>query len=438
MKKLFTGLSFIAIAVFVACDGSGTNANNEPLENSSNSSSESFDEYDGEVEFFDDLPRCTGKKDGKVYYVEDEDIAYTCRYDEDEEAGEWVRKKKKSSDDDDKESSSSARKPDVSSSSLESNGDYDGSSSSDEADEGKSSASEEPESSGSEGVEGSSASVSGEMVSCDIPGVMGECMEYPVGSDEAAQLTEFCVSMLGGTLGAGCTASTSDSSVYDAMANTLTDLRDGQVYKTTTIEVPSKNYSEVWMAENLNYRYLGPTLTEDSSSFCYGDESVNCTKYGRLYLWSATMDSAGIIKGNTANGCGYGSKCAPSGTVRGVCPQGWHLPSYDEWEALIVAVDGSITEYTSSNTAGSKLKSVTGWSDSGNGTDTFGFSALPVGYRNYNGNYYSEGYGAPFWSSTGNNSNDAYDMGVYYDFGDAYLDYGDNKNFGLSVRCLKD
>jgi uncharacterized protein (TIGR02145 family) len=257
----------------------------------------------------------------------------------------------------------------------------------------KSSASEEPDSSGSEGVEGSSASV-------------------PGGS--------------------------SDASVYDADKNTLKDLRDGQVYKTTTIDIPSKNYSEVWMAENLNYRYLGPTLTEDSSSFCYGDESVNCTKYGRLYLWSATMDSAGIIKGNTANGCGYGSKCAPSGTVRGVCPQGWHFPSYDEWEALIVAVDGSITEYTSSNTAGSKLKSVTGWSDSGNGTDTFGFSALPVGYRNYNGNYYSEGYGAPFWSSTGNNSNDAYDMGVYYDFGDAYLDYGDNKNFGLSVRCLKD
>ena len=433
MKNLFLGLSLAAMALLAAC-GSESGTNGEPLEISSNSSSESFDEYDGEVESFDDLPKCSEKKDGKVYYVEDEDITYTCRYDEDEETGEWVRKKKKSSDDDDKESSSSARKPDVSSSSLESNGDYDGSSSSDE---GKSSASEEPESSGSEGVEGSSASVSGEMVSCDIPGVMGECMEYPVGSDEAAQLTEFCVSMLGGTLGAGCTASTSDSSVYDAMANTLTDLRDGQIYKTTTIEVPSKSYSEVWMVENLNYRYLGPTLTEDSSSFCYGDESVNCTKYGRLYLWSAAMDSAGIIKGNTANGCGYGSKCAPSGTVRGVCPQGWHLPSYDEWEALIVAVDGSITEYTSSNTAGSKLKSVTGWSDSGNGTDTFGFSALPAGLRGNDGNYYYEGNYAYFWSSTEINSYSAHSMYLYYDFDYAYL-YSNVKGYGFSVRCLKD
>ena len=193
MKNLFLELSFAALcaALLSAC-GSESGTNSEPLEISSNSSSESFDEYDGEVEFFDDLPRCTGKKDGKVYYVEDEDITYTCRYDEDEEAGEWINASEGS----------------------------DGSSSSDETDEGKSSASEEPdssaseepESSDSEGVEGSSASVSGEMVSCDIPGVMGECMEYPVGSDEAAQLTEFCVSMLGGTLGTGCAASTRDAS----------------------------------------------------------------------------------------------------------------------------------------------------------------------------------------------------------------------------------
>ena len=358
MKKLFTGLSFIAIAVFVACDGSGTNANSELLGNSSNSSSESFDEYDGEVEYVEDLPKCTAKKDEKVYYVEDEDITYTCIYDEDVKKGEWVRKKKKARDDDDKESSSSARKPDVSSSSLESNGDYDGevesfddlprctgkkdgkvyyveeeditytcrydedeeagewinaSEGSDETDEGKSSASEEPESSGSEGVEGSSASVSGEMVSCDIPGVMGECMEYPVGSDEAAQLTELCVSMLGGTLGTGCAASTRDSSVYDADKNTLTDLRDGQTYKTTTIDIPSKNYSEVWMAKNLNY--------ETDNSWCGGGSGTtegDCSVYGRLYTWDAAV-------GRDEDECGYGCECRlGSGDIRGACPKGWH------------------------------------------------------------------------------------------------------------------
>ncbi len=412
MKNLFLGLSLAAMALLAACS-SGSGTNSEPLEISSNSSSESFDDYDGEVEFFDDLPKCSEKKDGKVYYVEDEDIAYTCRYDEDEETGEWVRKKKKSSDDDDKESSSSARKPDVSSSSLESNGDYDSSSSSDETDEGKSSASEEPESSGSEGVEGSSASVSGEMVSCDIPGVMGECMEYPVGSDEAAQLTEFCVSMLGGTLGAGCTASTSDSSVYDAMANTLTDLRDGQTYKTVKIG------DQVWMAENLNF------VTDNS--WCYNDESDNCAKYGRLYTWAAAV-------GRDEDECGYEHTCGlGSGDIRGACPKGWHLPSKAEWEALIVAVDGSITEYTSSNTAGTKLKSVTGW----NGTNAFGFSALPAGDRYYNGRYYDRGISAYFWSSAEGDSVSAYDMRLYYDDGYARL-YDGDKGYGFSVRCLKD
>ena len=433
MKKLFTGLSSIAIAVFVACDGSGTNANSELLGNSSNSSSESFDEYDGEVEYVEDLPKCTAKKDEKVYYVEDEDITYTCRYDEDEEAGEWVRKKKKkkkSSDDDDKESSSSARKPDVSSSSLESNGDYDGSSSSDEADEGKSSASEEPESSSSEGVEGSSASVSGEMVSCDIPGVMGECMEYPVGSDEAAQLTEFCVSMLGGTLGTGCAASTRDSSVYDAMANTLTDLRDGQTYNTVTIG------TYTWMAENLNYAYTGVPFdngyyTSDSTSWCYDDDPANCAKYGRLYTWAAAMDSVGTWS-TSGKGCGYLKECSATSPVRGVCPKGWHLPSHDEWEALFTAVGGS-------STAGSKLKSQTGWTAYSGITneDAFGFSALPAGGRDGYGYFRYAGDYAFFWSSTEYNSYLAYYMYLNYDSDNGYL-HNNYKYHGFSVRCLKD
>ena len=385
MKNLFLGLSLAAMALLAACS-SGSGTNSVPLEISSNSSSESFDDYDGEVEFFDDLPKCSEKKDGKVYYVEDEDITYTCRYDEDEEAGEWINA---------------------------SEGSY-GSSSSDE---GKSSASEEPESSGSEGVEGSSASVSGEMVSCDIPGVMGECMEYPVGSDEAAQLTEFCVSMLSGTLGTGCAASTRDSSVYDADKNTLTDLRDGQTYKTVKIG------DQVWMAENLNF------VTDNS--WCYKDESDNCAKYGRLYTWAAAV-------GRDEDECGYEHTCGlGSGDIRGACPKGWHLPSKAEWEALIVAVDGSITEYTSSNTAGTKLKSVTGWYDDGNGTNAFGFSALPASDRYYNGRYYGVGRDAYFWSSAEIDSDDAYDMSLYYSHDYASLGNGD-KGYGFSVRCLKD
>ncbi len=245
----------------------------------------------------------------------------------------------------------------------------------DTGNDGKSSASEEPESSGSEGVEGSSASV-------------------PGGS--------------------------SDGSVYDADKNTLKDLRDGQIYKTTTIEVPSKNYSEVWMAKNLNY--------ETDNSWCGGGSGTtegDCSVYGRLYTWAAAV-------GRDEDECGYGYECGlGSGDIRGACPKGWHLPSRAEWKALFTAVGGS-------STAGSKLKSATGWSSSGvTNEDAFGFSALPAGGRDDDGSYDSEGYHANFWSSTENGSDYAYRMDLIFSYDDAYLD-GRSKNYGYSVRCLKD
>ncbi len=267
----------------------------------------------------------------------------------------------------------------------------DESSSSSEMDGAESSASAEPESSGSEGVKGSSASV-------------------PGGS--------------------------SDASVYDADKNTLKDLRDGQTYKTTTIDIPSENYSEVWMAQNLNYAYTGVPFdngyyTSDSTSWCYDNVPANCAKYGRLYTWAAAMDSVGEWSTN-GKGCGYGKECSAMSPVRGVCPKGWHLPSQSEWEALFTSVGGS-------STAGSKLKSATGWSSSGNGTDTFGFSALPAGYRDFNGYYTNEGNDAYFWSSTelGSYGYGAYYMNLDYLDDGVYLnDY--NKYNGFSVRCLKD
>ncbi|MBR6379861.1 MAG: fibrobacter succinogenes major paralogous domain-containing protein [Fibrobacter sp.] len=345
MRKLSLGLSVATMVMFADCSsGSGTNANSESPINSSNSSSKLDDGYDGEVEEFGDLPECSEKKDGKVYYVKDDGVAYTCRYNEGGKTGEWVEKKKK-------------------------------------AEDGKSSSSRE---------------------------------EKPGGSTPS---------------------SFGDGSIYDAAANTLTDLRDGQVYRTTTIEVNDAehgiNYSEVWMAENLNYRYLGPTDDLDSSSFCYDRDPANCTRYGRLYLWSDAMDSAGIIKGNIANGCGcYSAECSPGETVRGVCPKGWHLPSKSEWDELITAVGGS-------STAGAKLKNSTGWNGSGNGTDNFGFSALPAGLRSSHGGYHDEGDYANFWSSTEYNSINAYSMYLHNISDYAGLE-NDIKDWGFSVRCLKD
>ena len=83
-----------------------------------------------------------------------------------------------------------------------------------------------------------------------------------------------------------------------------------------------------------------------------------------------------------------------------------------------------------------------GWNDkddgtSGNGSDSYFFSALPAGDRDDGGNFGYEGNGAYFWSSTENDSNDAYRMRLYYNYDNAYLlDYF--KYYGFSVRCLKD
>ena len=87
------------------------------------------------------------------------------------------------------------------------------------------------------------------------------------------------------------------------------------------------------------------------------------------------------------------------------------------------------------------LKSTEGWNDydgtSGNGTDTYSFSALPAGDRNFNGDYYYEGDYADFWSSTEDDSDLAYYMYLGYSIDDAYLDYL-YKYYGFSVRCVKD
>ena len=92
-----------------------------------------------------------------------------------------------------------------------------------------------------------------------------------------------------------------------------------------------------------------------------------------------------------------------------------------------------------SSTAGKKLKSLTGWYNSSNGTDAYSFAALPAGLRDGYGHYEDEGYYAFFWSSTARNGYFAYSMALYYVNDNAFLytyDY-DNSN-GFSVRCVKD
>ncbi len=201
----------------------------------------------------------------------------------------------------------------------------------------------------------------------------------------------------------------------------MTDTRHGQNKKTVTIG------THTFMAEKLNF--------ETENSYCYNDSAEYCAKYGRLYTWAAAMDSAGIWSTN-GKGCGYRhdwtdrTNCSPTYPLRGVCPEGWLLPSGTELHALFAAVGGK-------STVGKVLKSTSGWYDDGNGTDAYAFSALPAGYRNYDGSYHDEGKYALFWSSGALDNTRAYGMRLYYGKELVFV-YDIVNAIGLSVRCLKD
>ena len=202
----------------------------------------------------------------------------------------------------------------------------------------------------------------------------------------------------------------------------LTDERDLKTYKTVVIG------TQIWMAENLNYSDTINYPGMIGQNWCSNNDLDSCAKYGRLYTWVAAMDSAGTFSANGKD-CGRYRTCSPTYPVRGICPEGWHLPDTTEWKTLFGAVGGQID-------AGKVLKSQSGWYSNGNGTDAYGFSALPAGRRFSNGHFDKAGYGAGFWSATEYGSYEAYRMGLdCYD--DAGL-YGYDRYDGFSVRCLKD
>ena len=179
--------------------------------------------------------------------------------------------------------------------------------------------------------------------------------------------------------------SSSTSSVIPGLTGNLLDTRDGQTYKIVTIG------TQTWMAQNLNYETANSYCYSDTPSYCYSDTPSNCTKYGRLYTWAAAMDSAGTWSAS-GKGCGYGKTCSPTYPVRGVCPEGWHLPTRMEWNMYLP-------------------------------TQT-------------NGPYLDEGIDALFWSSSESDYDNAYIMSLYYASVNAYLN--DYKYNGFSVRCVKD
>ena len=191
----------------------------------------------------------------------------------------------------------------------------------------------------------------------------------------------------------------------------LVDERDGRKYKTVKIG------QQIWMAENLNHKLR--------NSYCYNDNSVNCKKYGSLYEWSDAIH---------------------------VCPDGWHLPSVNDFVVLIENAGGEIS--------GKTLKSTSGWSRKDgkncNGSDDYGFAVLPGG-----GQFNLAGFSdilryATFWTSTAKDEEHSYYMYLsissmkYLENDDKIWNNNECNAIGIisaaskfsrnafSVRCLKD
>jgi len=184
--------------------------------------------------------------------------------------------------------------------------------------------------------------------------------------------------------------------------DTLKDDRDGQKYRTVKIG------EQVWMAENLRFKI--------DDSWCYGNSEDSCAKYGRLYTWEAAKKACQSI--------------------------GMRLPSRQEWEALVTVAGGT-------NKAGKKLKAKSGWNDykgwndnkgrSGNGTDDFGFSALPGGFSRA-GDFNDAGNSGLWWTATEKYSDFAYHW--FIDYSDFVSEESDeeasiDEGCGLSVRCVQ-
>ncbi len=195
---------------------------------------------------------------------------------------------------------------------------------------------------------------------------------------------------------------------------------DGNIYHKATIG------SQVWLAENLRTTHYRngdsiPLVTADAQwkllttgARCFYDNlPSNAKTYGFFYNWYAVTDS------------------------RGLCPEGWHVPSDDEWTQLGIILGGE-------SVAGGKMKT-TGTIEQGNGlwyapntgaTNSSGFTGIPGGYRINYGTYYSIGNVAYFWSSSDTTLSNGWNYVLDANNENLSRHYNFQTN-GFSVRCIK-
>jgi uncharacterized protein (TIGR02145 family) len=163
--------------------------------------------------------------------------------------------------------------------------------------------------------------------------------------------------------------------------------------------------------------------------YCYSNSILNCDEYGGLYQWDE-VKGYDLENGN-----------------RSICPYGWHLPSDEEWKVLEGAVDGQYgigdqawdeMEWRGYD-AGTDLKTTSGWNNEGNGSDLFGFSALPGGVCDWEHQFSSAGNAGYWW--TGERSTTHAGWAWYRKLGTSEPGIFRNDDFShnvcCSVRCIR-
>jgi uncharacterized protein (TIGR02145 family) len=203
----------------------------------------------------------------------------------------------------------------------------------------------------------------------------------------------------------------------------LTSTNAGTLTWTTPVFLPTVVIgTQQWMEKNLDvmtYRNgdVIPQVTDatlwaglTTGAWCYyNNDPLNGAIYGKLYNWYAVNDP------------------------RGLAPQGWHIPTDNEWTTLSTLLGGDAA-------AGGKMKTTgtTIWTTPNtSATNESGFAGLPGGDRNDGGTFVSVGGSGYWWSATESNSTYAWGRFLYYDVG-LLVRFGNDKNYGFSVRCLRD